>query len=143
MTGRQESKWSDRDKQIKMSKYFQTRLGCISKSDFRNNQDVISSRSPPTPPTDATHRCHPPTPPSSHHPPPASTVSTTTVQQSFTTSLRKSWQKPCHTAVKPPHTTRFFLYKQQVYKHTQPQILEILSTLLSTPSLRLSNPRLG
>ena len=28
--------------------------------------------------------------------------------------------------------TRFF-YKQRVYKHTQPQIREILSTLLSTP----------
>ena len=27
----------------------------------------------------------------------------------------------------------FFFYKQRVYKHTQPQIREILSTLLSTP----------
>ena len=29
--------------------------------------------------------------------------------------------------------TRFFLYKHKVHKHTQPQIREILSTLLSTP----------
>ena len=29
--------------------------------------------------------------------------------------------------------TRFLFYKQKVYKHTQPQIQEILSTLLSTP----------
>ena len=29
--------------------------------------------------------------------------------------------------------TRILLYKQQVYKHTQPLIREILSTLLSTP----------
>ena len=28
---------------------------------------------------------------------------------------------------------KFFFYKQRVYKHTQPQIWEILSTLLSTP----------
>ena len=27
----------------------------------------------------------------------------------------------------------FFFYKQLVYKHTQPQIQEFLSTLLSTP----------
>ena len=31
-----------------------------------------------------------------------------------------------------PSLTRFF-YKQRVYKHTQPQIREILSTSLSTP----------
>ena len=31
---------------------------------------------------------------------------------------------------KRPYT--FFFYKQRVYKHTQPQIREILSTLLST-----------
>jgi len=36
-------------------------------------------------------------------------------------------------ACRERNITRFFLYKQQVYKHTQPQILEILSTLLSTP----------
>ena len=29
--------------------------------------------------------------------------------------------------------TRFLFCKQKVYKHTQPQIREILSTLLSTP----------
>ena len=29
--------------------------------------------------------------------------------------------------------TRFFFYKHKVHKHTQPQIREILSTLLSTP----------
>ena len=29
--------------------------------------------------------------------------------------------------------TRFFFYKHKVHKHTQPQIREILSNLLSTP----------
>ena len=29
--------------------------------------------------------------------------------------------------------TRFLYYKQKVYKHTKPQIREILSTSLSTP----------
>ena len=32
-----------------------------------------------------------------------------------------------------PWGTRFFFYKHKVHKHTQPQIREILSTLLSTP----------
>ena len=41
------------------------------------------------------------------------------------TSYPSTWQQT-------KANTRFF-YKQRVYKHTQPQIREILSTLLSTP----------
>ena len=42
----------------------------------------------------------------------------------------KKLQKPCNPYIFS--RTRFF-YKQRVYKHTQPQIREILSNLLSTP----------
>ena len=40
-----------------------------------------------------------------------------------------------HSSSPPPGspTTRFLFYKQKIYKHSQPQIWEILSTLLSTP----------